>query len=260
MGHDFNYRIGGTALVPTFATNVIVPEVAAGVRASALPIAFRDGAYVSDEHSTDTKVAPLVVDLAGTTSAQIYAAYNGLLDLVYGGKKTLARNDPDAGEVTAEILAADEGRHGSGATRLRVEIPLLFTRGHWETVAASSETDLALGTSGTIGPFTPGGTHRTYPKFTITCQTAGSNPQIEETISGATLLLASSFVSTDVIVIDVADRINGGVTLNGTRAKNLLDVNRGYWMRFDPDVAYSLAWTATSGSWDVTTEWKDRYR
>ncbi len=257
---DFNYRIDGTALVPTIANHVTIPELAAGVRAQVLPIAFRDGGYVSDEHSTDVKVVPLVVDLAGETDVQIYTAYHALLDLVYGAKRTLAKLDPVAGEVEAEILAADDAPHGQGATRQRIEIPILFTRGYWETVAVSTETDNGLGASGSIGPFTPGGSHRTYPKFTITCQTAGSNPSIEEPVSGAILLAAGSFVSSDVVVIDVADRINGGVTLNGTRAKNLLSVNRGYWMRFVAGVAHTLDWTSSSGLWDVVTTFKDRYR
>lgn len=257
---DFNYRIDGTALVPTIANHVTIPEVAAGVRSSILPIAFRDGGYVSDEHSTDWKVVPLVVDLAGETDVEIYTAYHALLDLVYGAKRTLAKLDPVAGEVEAEVFAADDAPHGQGATRQRVEIPILFTRGYWETVAVSTETDLGLGASGSIGPFTPGGSHRTYPKFTITCQADGSNPSIEEPVSGAILLAAGSFVTTDVIVIDVADRVSGGVTLNGTRAKNLLSVNRGYWMRFVAGVATTLDWTSSSGSWDVVTTFKDRYR
>ena len=257
---DFNYRIDGTALVPTIARSVVVPEVAAGVRARLLPIAFRDGAYVSDEHSTDFKVVPLVVDLAGDTDVQIYTAYHALLDVVYGAKRTLAKFDPVAGQVTAEILAADDAPHGAGPTRQRVEIPLIFTKGYWETVAVSTETDNGLGASGSIGPFTPGGTHRTYPKFTITCTADGDNPAIEEPVSGASLLAAGSFVNTDIIVIDVADRLDGGVTLNGVRAKNLLGINRGYWMRLVAGVAHTLDWTSSSGTWDVVTTFKDRYR
>ncbi len=257
----FNYRIDGTVLVdPTRARRVIIPEVAAGLRATSLPIAFSDGAYVSDEHSTDTKFVPMFVDLAGETEAEIYTAYHNLMDLIYGGKKTLAKLDAVAGEIEAEIFVGEETQHGSGATRQRLSFPLQFTRGYWRQDVADSETDLSLGTSGAIGPFTPGGSHRTYPKFTITCQTAGANPSIEEPTSGAVLLLAGSFDPADEIVIDVADRVNGGVTLNGTRVKNLLSVNRGYWMRLPANVAHTLDWTATSGGWDVVTEWKDTYR
>lgn len=254
----FNYRVDGTVMVNAArARRVIIPEVASGLRAAALPIAFRDGAYVSDEHTTDTKVVPMLVDLAGDTDVEIYTAYHNLMDLLYGGKKTLAKLDPQAGELEAEIFIGEETPHGSGPTRQRLQVPTMFTRGHWVAAVASSEVDTGLGISGTIGPFTPNGSHRTYPKFTITCQTAGSNPQITESISGAVLLMSSAFVATDVIVIDVDAR---SVTLNGTRAKNILTVNRGYWMRFDAGTTYSLDWVATSGVWDVTTEWKDRYR
>lgn len=257
----FNYRINSTVMIdPTRAKRVIIPEISAGVRADALEIAFRDGAYVSDEHSTDTKVVPMIVDLAGTTPALTYAAYHNLMDLMYGGKKTLAKLDPQAGELEAEIFVGEETPHGSGATRQRLEFPVMFTRGYWQDAAFSSEVDTGLTTTGSIGPFTPGGSHRTYPKFTITCQTAGSNPAILEPVSGALLTLASAFIASDVIVVDVNDRVNGGVTLNGTRAKNILDVNRGYWMRFLANVAHTLTWTASSGVWDVTTEWKDTYR
>ncbi len=258
---SFNYRIDGTVMInSTRARRVIIPEVAAGLRHVALPIAFRDGAYVSDEHSTDTKVVPMVVDLAGDTELEIYTAYHNLMDLIYGGKKTLAKLDANAGELEAEIFVGEETQHGTGPTRQRLQFPTMFTQGHWAAAAAESEVDNGLGASATIGPFTPLGSHRTYPKFTIECQSDGANPSIEDPITGAILLLSSSFVSSDVIVIDVADRLNGGVTLNGTRAKNLLSVNRGYWMRFEANTAYSLDWTSSSGSWDVTTEWKDRYR
>ncbi len=229
---SFNYRIDGTVLIdPTRARRVIIPEVAAGLRAVALPIAFSDGAYISDEHSTDTKVVPMIVDLAGDTELQIYTAYHNLMGLIYGGKKTLAKVDAVAGEIEAEIFVGEETPHGIGPARQRLQFPIQFTRGYWRQDVADSETDVGLGASGSIGPFTPGGSHRTYPKFTITCTADGANPSIEEPVSGAVLLVASSFVNTDVIVIDVADRENGGVTLNGVRAKNLLSVNRGYWMR-----------------------------
>ncbi len=257
----FNYRIDSTVLVdPTRAKRVIIPEVAAGVRAATLPIAFRDGAYVSDEHSTDTKIVPMRVDLAGGDSAALYTSYHNLMDLLYGGKKTLAKLDPQAGELEAEVIITEETSHGSGSTRQRLEFPTMFTRGYWTDAVADDETDIGLTTTGSIGPFTPGGSHRTYPKFTITCDTDGANPAILEPVSGAKLTMASAFVATDVIVIDVADRVNGGVTLNGVRAKNLLDVNRGYWMRFAANIAHTLTWTATSGVWDVVTEWKDTYR
>lgn len=254
----FNYRVDGTVLVAsTRAKRVIIPEVSAGVRAAALDIAFRDGAYVSDDHSTDSKVVPMRVDLAGSTPALVYAAYHNLMGLLYGGLKTLAKLDPQAGELEAEIFVGEETPHGSGSTRQRLEFPVMFTRGHWSAAAPDTEVDNGLTTSGTIGPFTPGGSHRTYPKFTIECTADGSNPSITEPISGAALLLSAGFVATDVIVIDTDTRI---ATLNGTRVKNLVSLNRGYWMRFDAGVTYSLDWVATSGTWDVDTEWKDRYR
>ncbi len=257
----FNYRINSTVLINTArAKRVIIPELAAGVRAAQLPIAFRDGAYVSDEHSTDTKVVPMLVDLAGDTPDELYTSYHNLMGLLYGGTKTLQKLDPQAGELEAEIFIGEETPHGTGSLRQRLTYPTLFTRGYWQQDVADSETDNGLGTSGSIGPFTPGGSHRTYPKFTITCTADGANPAIEEPVSGAKLTMASAFVNTDVIVIDVNDRVNGGVTLNGTRAKNILNVNRGYWMRFAANVAHTLTWTATSGTWDVLTEWKDTYR
>lgn len=257
----FNYRINSTVMIdPSRARRVIIPEIAAGVRAAQLSIAFRDGAYISDEHSTDTKVVPMLVDLSGDTPGAIYTAYHNLMGLVYGGTKTLAKLDPQAGELEAEIFVGEETQHGMGALRQRLTFPITFTRGYWQQDVFDSEVDTGFGVSDSIGPFTPGGSHRTYPKFTITCTADGSNPAIEEPVSGAKLTLASAFVNTDVIVIDVNDRVNGGVTLNGTRAKNLLDVNRGYWMRFLAGVSHTLTWTASSGTWDVTTEWKDTYR
>ena len=257
----FNYRINSTVMIdPTRAAHVIIPEVAAGLRAAQLPIAFRDGAYVSDEHSTDVKVVPMIVDLAGDTPAALYTSYHNLMALLYGGKKTLAKLDPQAGELEAEVIVTEETQHGTGSTRQRLEFPTLFTRGYWQDAVFTTEVDNGLTTTGSIGPFTPGGSHRTYPKFTIECTADGANPAIEEPVTGAKLTVASAFVTGDIIVIDVNDRVNGGVTLNGVRAKNLLNVNRGYWMRLAANVAHTLTWTATSGTWDVDTQWKDTYR
>lgn len=258
VDHDYNYRIDDVAVVdPQRAKRCIIPEIAAGIRHEELTIAFREGAYVSDEHQTDTKVVPMIVDLAGDTYQEIYTSYHNLMEMVYGGKKTLTKLDPVYDNISAEILAAEEIHHGSGAERQRLEIPLLFTRGHWLSDLEDSEVDTGLTTTGSIGPFTPGGTHRTYPKFTITCTAAGDNPSIEEPASGAIIQLAGSFATSDVIVVDVDARL---VTLNGVRAKNLLVLSRGYWMRLRENVAHTLTWTATSGTWSVTTAWRDRYR
>lgn len=256
---SFNYAVDGTVLVdPARALNVRLIEGLAGDRAELNAVAYRNGVRTADRHWAEATLVALDVDLAGSTGAEIFAAHHAVSKLLKGGIRTLSRTDPDAGAVQARILSSDTVTQGTGPERFRWRYPVWLLDGGWEEVTAStSESDLGLGTTGTIGPFTPGGSMRTSPVLTITCQADGSNPAVTEPVSGDALSVVDSFVTSDVIVVDVPNSL---VTVNGTRAKNVLSINRGYWMEFEPDVAVSLDWTATSGTWDVATEVKDRYR
>ncbi len=257
MSHPFNYRIDGTVLA-TIVDSVRLGEGVAGKRADLIEVAYRHGAYVADRHWTQARLMPLRTLLKReATPADIYTSLYDLETLLLGRTPLLARNDPVNGEVQAEILVDDAVEQPAGDGRFGWTWPIWQLAGHWEEVATNSSNDTGLGASATIGPLTIGGNHPTSPKFTITCQTAGSNPALEDNISGDKVVAAGAFIAADVIVIDTA---TGVVTKNGTRIKNLLTINRGHLMEFPEDSTVNLNWTSDSGSWDVLTEWKDRHR
>ena len=177
--------------------------------------------------------------------------------LLYGGPKVLTRNDPVLGDMQTDILTIEEAGQGSNVgQRFIWPYSTWQTRGYWEEAAAQNEIEAGMGSSGTVGPFTVGGNVRAEPKITITCTADGSTPALLHSPTGAKLTIVGSYVNTDVIVIDVANDL---VTLNGTPAKNLLRITRGYLMEFDPG-SVSLAFTSDSGTWTVDTEWRDRIR
>lgn len=259
MSHPFNYRINGTVLT-TIVDSVRLGEGIAGKRADLIEIAYRHGAYVADRHWTQARIMPLRTLLKrGATASDIYTSLYDLQKLLLSQDPLplLARNDPVNGEVQAEILIDDAVEQPAGDGRYGWTWPTWLLRGYWEEVATNSSTDLALGASATIGPLTVGGNHPTSPKFTITCQIAGSNPALEDNVSKDKVTAAGAFIAADVIVIDTQTRI---VTKNGTRIKNLLTYNRAFLMEFPEDSTVNLNWTSDSGSWDVLTEWKDHHR
>lgn len=259
--HPFNYRVDGTTL-STHVDSVRLAEGVAGKRADLIEIAYQHGAHAAVRHWTRPRLMRLHTLLKrGATPSDIFTGLYELEQLLMSGLPTLARNDPVNGEVQCEILVSDAVEQPDGSGRFGWTWPVWQVRGYWEDVALSTDTELALGAAGTIGPLTVGGNHPTDPKFTITCQTAGANPAIENPANLDKLSIAGSFVATDVIVIDVGASVEDDqVTLNGVRAKNLLRINRGFLLEFAEDTSISLDWTSDSGSWDVLTEWKDRHR
>ena len=260
MSFDFNYRIGGTAL-DTYGSNVRLIEGLSGQRAEMLEIAYRHGVYVADRHWSKARLMQIQIRFDAVTQAigSTWGDKRNFEALIGGGKKTLTRADPDVGaDVECEIISVDEVDQPEGAERFYWPYEIWQTRGYWEEATASiDQDDLALGASATISLPAVGGTHRTEPVYTITCQTAGSNPALELQTALDKLSIVGAFINSDVIVIDVADRL---VTKNGTREKNLLRVNRGFWTEFDEGSTNSVDFTSDSGVWDVNTTVKDRYR
>lgn len=254
---DHYYRVNGTALVPAYARHVQLTEGIAGKRADLFDVAFRHGAYVATRHWNRARLMRLDTVLPYGTTGEVTAAHHNLIGILTTGLPTLTRNDPVHGDMRCQVLVSDPVEQPEGPQRVQWRWPVWQIRGYWETAAGSTEVDTGFGTTGTIGPFTPGGNMETEPVFTITCQTAGVDPTITDPANGDQIKVAGSFSASDVIVVDVPERT---VTLNGVRAKNLLRINRGFWMALAAGVSHSLDFTATSGTWDVTTEWRDRIR
>ena len=258
MSNPFNYRIDGTALIPTFADDVVMEEIVAGERADMLQIAYRHGVYVAERHWQQAFNFDLRIHfLNDDDPATFRTALHGVNTLLYGGIKTFTRFDHDvAADLQCSMIAVDETTQNAGANRFNWPYSIWNLRGYWEEAAEQTEVDTGMTASATIGPFTVGGDVRTEPKFTITCTADGDAPAIEHAATGAKLSIVGSFVNTDVIVVDVANDL---VTLNGVPTKNILRITRGYLMELDPG-SVSLAFTSDSGTWSVTTAWRDRFR
>lgn len=256
MSHNYNYRIGGTALVPTYADRVRVIEGISGKRAELLEVAYRHGLYVADRHWSRARMMRLEAFLPGDTADAAYTSIQGIVRLLTG-TPYLQRNDPNAGEVRTKVLLADEITQQSGPARFVWPFPIWQLDGSWEANTASSEVDTGMTTTGTIGPFTVGGSHPAQPVFTITCTAAGSNPKLTHATTGDELLLSAAYSTSDVIVIDCYSQT---VTLNGTRDKGALKLNRGYWFELAANTSHTINFASSSGTWSVTTEWRNRWR
>lgn len=255
MSHDFNYRVDGTALVPTYADNVRLMEGVAARRSQHVPVAYRDGAYVAANPFTAERLMRLDTLLPGGSSSAIYTALHGLKGLLYGGTY-LQRNDPALGEVRCAVRVDEPVQQQEGPARFEWRWPVWQLRGHWEATTPTVDTDAGMGATGTIGPLTIGGDHPTYPVFQIQATAAGANPAIEDQVTGDRISLPYSFATNDVAVVDCYENT---VLLNGTRITNIFDPNRGWWMRWLPG-SHTLDFTSTSGTWTVQTTWRNRWR
>lgn len=262
MSHDDNYRVGGTALVSTYARRAILQEGAAGKRADLVEIAYQHGVYVAERHWSKARLMRLRTVLSQDTHSGYHTQLSGLEGLLLGtgsdSIKTLARNHVNHGEIEAEIIVVDSIEQGEGDGRMVYDWPCWLLKGYWvEATASHDVTDSTLGASANLTQINVGGTHPTEPVFTVTCNSDGANPAIEDPATGDKIVLADSFVSTDVVEVDIPNRL---AKKNGTRVKNLVTINRGHWMEFAANSTVDLDFTSDSGSWDVQTVVKDRFR
>jgi hypothetical protein len=260
MSHDYNYRANGTVLTTTTGVrDVRLMEGVAGKRAEMIDIAYQHGVYVAPRHWSQARMMflDIIIPLSGTAT-QIYTVKHDLEGLLLNGLVTLTRNDPEAGDVETEILVSDPVNQPEGAQRFQWRWPVWQLKGYWQEVTAShSVTNATLGATANLTTVNVGGTHPTEPVFTVTCQSAGSNPAVTDPATGDAIVLAASFATSDVVIVDVPER---KAYLNGTRVKNLVTINRGHWMEFAAGATVDLDFTSDSGSWDVQTVVKNRFR
>lgn len=253
MGHDYNYRVGDTALVPTYARSVRIVEGTAPKRAELAAVAFQHGVQVAGKHWSGARLARLdtVLPLGGEQDA--LDGHAALARLLCDEAIVLKRNHPSWGEVQARAFVAD------GSEQLEDMVtwswPVWLLDGTWEDTVPSTITATGLTTSGTINLWTHGN-HPVEPVVTITCQANGSAPSLTAA-DGSALSLAGAWTAGQVIVVDVPNR---NVTVGGTRNKTALTVTRGEWMQFDAASGVVLTWAASSGTWDVSVSWRERWR
>lgn len=259
--YGYSYQVDGSDIVDDAngpCTYAILEEGGSGKRAELVEIAYKHGVYVSDRHWSKARLMNFRTGYLNGTPAEIYQYKEDLMFLMTTGIRTLSRVDPYIGAVDASILVTEEIRQPSGPDRFDWVWPVWLLSGFWqESTASHDNDDTGLGASANLTQLVLGGSHAMEPVFTIDCVSAGSNPAIEDPATGDLLIAAASFSTSDTIVIDVPNRL---VTLNGTRVKNLVSINRGHWMEFGARTTVDLDFTSDSGTWDVNTTVYERFR
>lgn len=271
-GWDYDEKVGGTSLSDYADMVRIVGEPVGGVRGQTLDIAYKHGAFAAGRHWSKAQLLMLETKLRYTDSAGAITHVDGAAGHAYENRSELAKlmklsNDsifrmtrvmPDYGLVRADFICLDEAQPASDVDHL-FRWPIWNLDGGWESdVLDINQDDMALGATGTI-VFATGGNMESYPVFTIDCVADGSNPSLTLAAgSQDALTLAASYVALDTIVIDVGART---VTLNGTRELASLAINRGWWMELEPDtVGLTINWASSSGTWDVNTKVRNKWR
>jgi hypothetical protein len=272
MAWDYNEQIGGTPLTNYADMVRFVGEPIGGVRGKTLDVAYKHGAYAAGRHWAKAQFVVLETLLRYTDSAGAITHTDGAAGHVYQNRSELARlmkqsaNSiftmtrvvPDYGTLRARFISLDEAAPIGGTDHL-FRWPLWNLDGGWESnVLDINQNDTSLGASGTI-VFTTGGNMETYPVFTIDCTADGANPSL--TLAAGSLdalTLSASYVAADQIIIDVGERT---VTLNGTREKTSLQINRGWWMELLANTTnLTINWASDSGTWDVNTAVRNKWR
>lgn len=256
MGHDYNYRVDGSQLAP-HADIVRLSEGLTGTRAQLVDTAYRHGVHVAQRHWSTARLARLETRVRLGQAADHHAAKSGLAKLLLGRVAALQRNDPEHGEVQTEILCSDPVEHGVRDERFNLAWPIWVLRGAWEDADESSHLEAGLGTSGSFQIIT-GGDHPTEPIFDIECTSDGVEPRIKlATDADSEVRVAASFEIGQTATIDV---VNRRLLIDGVRNKTAMVINRAWWMELVADSTLTFDWEATSGVWDVTTRWRNRYR
>lgn len=259
--YGYDYQVDGTAIVDTVngpCSYAILEEGASGKRAELVDIAYQHGVYVAERHWSQARLMNFRTGFKNGTPAEIYEYKENLTYLMYGGLRTLTRTDPHVGDVQASVIVTEEVRQPSGPDRFDWVWPVWLLSGYWEDATpAVDNDDTGLGASDDLTQFVLTGSHATEPVFTIDCTADGSNPAIVDPATGDQILAADSFTAGDTILIDVPDR---RAYLNGTRVKNMITINRGHWMEFTARATVDLDFTSDSGTWDVNTSVRNRYR
>ncbi len=271
-GWVYDEKVGGTSLSDYADMVRLVGEPVGGVRGQTLDIAYKHGAYAAARHWAKAQLVMLETKLRYTNPSGAITHVDGAAGHAYENRSELAKlmklsNDsifrmtrlmPDYGLVRADFICLDEAQPAGDVDHL-FRWPLWNLDGGWESDALDiDQDDTALGATDTI-VFTTGGNMESYPIFTIDCTADGSNPSLTLAAgSQDALTLAASYVNTDTIVIDVGERT---VTLNGTRELASLAINRGWWMELEPDtIGLTINWASDSGTWDVNTKVRNKWR
>jgi len=247
---DYDYRVVGEGPLSAWADIIRLDEGVAGLRATPIEIPFLPGVLVGSDPRPRWRMARLDTRIRLSDDGADHHERRGELARLLRGEFRLSRIDPHLGVVEATAIVLDGAQQGAGTDRFWLSWPLWL--GPWES-EERSDTQTGVGTSDswTLGV---SGNIPTEPVFAVECVAGGANPAI--TAGGSTLTLAGSFTAGQEIVVDVPERT---VTVDDVESTVLLTVSRAKWMEIGPDPATLVSWAASSGTWDVTTTWRDRW-
>ena len=157
-----------------------------------------------------------------------------------------------------EAVCENMGGIVSSGPRMRFVFPMKLLDGTWREQALTSDSETSISSFPHAYNITTGGD---FPigdaKYTFTCTANGNAPSIELNVAGDKISIAGSFVTNDVIIVDLArDRV---ITLNGTRYASV-SPNRAWWIRLPPDTgSLALNFDADSGTWDMDIDWYNKW-
>lgn len=275
MAFDYAYQVGDdggsfTDLSDYAKVVRLFTEGFAGRRGVNVPIPYRDGEFSAPQKFLMTRNLLLETHLRYTDPSGAVTHGNGaeghayenlaaLKELLGAGSENLRmlrRNDPHAGAVETAI----ECLIGTEAMDRRYVFTWILRQldGLWREQTLTTDTEASISSFPHSYTIETGGNHPIGDaKYTFTCVANGSAPSIELDVAGDKISVAGAFVSSDVIVVDLArDRV---VTKNGTRYASV-SPNRGWWMRLPHDTAtLGMILDADSGTWTMDIEWRSKW-
>ena len=221
------------------------------------PLKFRQGKIVLlDCMVSYTDLNGLVTHTDGA-AGEVYQNLQSLKKLLGGdGAEVILRVDkPHMGALEAPVEYF--GGIEAAGPRMRWIFPMRLLEGAWREQVASTDTEAAITSfphAYTI--LTGGDTDIGDATFTLTCNTAGSNPKLTIDTPGDELLASGSFSASDILI---ANFRTSTFTLNGLSTA-VFRRNRAWYMRLPNDqAALGLTFDADSGDWDVDIDWNNRW-
>ena len=168
----------------------------------------------------------------------------------------IRRTAPHIGAV--EAICENLGGVRAAGPRMRFVFPMRLLDGTWreQSLTSDTQTDI-VAFPHAYNIVTDGDYPIGDAKITFTCKANGTAPTLEVTSTGDKISVAGSFVTNDIIIIDLGrTRV---FTLNGSNYTTVSS-NRAWWMRL-PDSTAALGMTlgASSGTWDCKIEWRSRW-
>jgi hypothetical protein len=255
-------------------------DSAPGARGQGVEIAYLDGAHFQDSAFYQSHVFNLEMlvwgrdpTTGGITLTDEWEHLADNVDAVKGffsttGDIDLRRTMPNGdirqalGRVTTGIRARSDA---AGALRY-LTIPFTVREGSWRDITGgaageSDATNTGLSGSGSVG-IVVGGNFRTPPRITVDATTTVTDFALTFP-DGATLAYTDDIPTSSSLVIDCSYAGDGRrITLDGGYADAGLQSTgrRAYWALLDSGGTNTIGYSSTTGTFNLTFEWYDRWR